>query len=71
MNYMPPHSHTHCQVTQSHPQKPKLGNKYDFATAEKEKLTKFEMNRKEMIKHESTTMAISNAEKSDKNETNE
>ena len=54
MNYMPPHSHTHCQVTQSHPQKPKLGNKYAFATAEKEKLTKLEMNRNDKARKHNT-----------------
>jgi hypothetical protein len=37
----------------------------------KKMLTKFEMNRKKLIKHESTTKAISNAGTSDKIENNE
>ncbi len=58
------------QIAQCQPHKPKLGNKYVFANAERKELTKFEMKDNRIIKHESTTLYISNGEQSAKNEVN-
>ena len=69
-NYKPTHSHTHFAIRTSQHSNPKLQKSMSLPTLKK-MLTKFEMNRKKLIKHESTTKAISNAGTSDKIENNE